>query len=115
MATASSSPGEEPPPALGSTIDIWLFSGSSRLVQQLPEAPIQLEAEACRHQGEIAALVSRNPCICPMLIKNHQSVSDPELKGLRVEADSIARAKIMGNEHGHMLNEAALRAIQQEW
>ena len=52
--------------------------------------------------------------LCAEVVQQHQAVSDPQLQGLRVEANALAGAEIVGDQHGHMLGEAATGTIQKQ-
>ena len=49
------------------------------------------------------------------IIELHQPVGDPQLKSLWLETQSFRSAEIVGDDHRHVADQAAMVTLKQQW
>ena len=68
-----------------------------------PKAVVEFVTEGRRHLGQVAAHRSVE-LLLAQVIQLHQPMGDPQLKGLRVEAESFSAVKAVRHHHRNVAN-----------
>lgn len=84
----------------------------SALIKESPERCIHFVANGGSHLEQVAPL--RLGKVFPQVIEKHEPVGDPDLQGLRVEANPFTGTEVVGDHHRHVLDQASARSLQHE-